>query len=382
MKNQINIFLTAITLLFLASCATKETPAVIEVATNNDSELVYDISATQFKSSAMKLGSLETRPFHEVVKANGMFDVPPANQASVSTFFGGTVKSIKLLPGERVKKGQLLLILENPDFVQMQQDYLEAKGQLSYLKSDYERQKNLVQDNVTSQKNFLKAESDYTVTRVKVESLSKKLALMNINSEALTIENIRTTISLTSPINGYITQVSITRGAFLNPSSTAVTIVDTDHLHLELKIFEKDLIKLRIGQSIKFKIQDDKSQQYDASVYLINKTVDIESRTVGLHGHLTDEKLAERFNPGMYVEADIYTNSTDKASLPQEAVVEMEGKSYVLVLDSSSNGDFKFLKKDVKTGTINNGFIEILNTQDFEKNVEFLVTGAFNLITD
>src|SRR5690606_33026367 len=114
----------------------------------------------QFQSSNMVLGKMEMGSFHEVVKANGMFDVPPENRAAVSCYFGGTVKDIRLLPGQKVKKGQVLFILENPDYVQMQQDFLEAKGQLAYLKSDYERQKNLAQDNVTSQKNYLKAESE------------------------------------------------------------------------------------------------------------------------------------------------------------------------------------------------------------------------------
>ncbi len=383
MKGSLTGFLIAIALLVLASCSSNtEIQLADQQIVHTPEEHIYELSKTQFESSAMKLGKMEMKTFHEVVKANGVIDVPPENRASVGSYFGGTVKVIKLLPGERVKKGQHLFTLENPDFVQIQQDFLEAKGQLTYLKSDYERQKNLAEDNISSQKNFLKAESDYTVIRVKVESLRKKLTLMNINPDLLTLENIRTTINITSPINGYVTQVDIARGAFLNPSQSAITIVDTDHLHLELNIFEKDLSKVSIGQPIRFRIQEDNVKEYEALVYLVSKTVDPENRMIGIHGHLVDEKQSSMLNPGMYVEAEIYSTSVSKLSLPEDALVEIEGKYYALALQGPTNNGYTFAKKVINAGEFNNGFVEILNPKDFNESAQFLTKGAFNLITE
>ncbi|MBK7963945.1 MAG: efflux RND transporter periplasmic adaptor subunit [Bacteroidetes bacterium] len=176
-------------LLASASCSSKtESKAAEKTESQKTLEGKFELSEKQFQSSEMSIGGLQKKSFNEIIKATGMFDVPPENRASVSSYFDGTVKEIKLLPGERVKKGQILFTLENPDFVQIQQNYLEIQGQLAYLKSDYERQKNLVQDNVSSQKNFLKAESDYTVAKVTLESLGKKLTLMNIPPNLLTIK--------------------------------------------------------------------------------------------------------------------------------------------------------------------------------------------------
>ena len=367
--------------LTFTSCSTKNSDAIVLPAETAD-EGALIVTENQFQSSSMELGKIEMKEFHEVVKANGMFDVPPENRVSVSSYFGGTVKSIQLLPGEKVKKGQTLFVLENPDFVQMQQDYLEAQGQLTYLKSDYERQQNLAQDNVTSQKNFLKSESDYTVTKVKVESTGKKLALMNINPNTLTLENMSSAINITSPIDGYVTQVSITRGAFLSPAQAAITLVNTDRLHLELNIFEKDLPKVRADQTVRFRIQEDMSQEYEATVHLINKAIDPENRTIGVHCDLVDENPTDRFAPGMYVEAEIYASSVSRAALPRDAVVELEGKSYVLELENSNENKYTFKQKEVKTGITNRDFIEILNTQDFKNNTQFLINGAFNLIKE
>ncbi len=383
MKNEAFNYLIVASFLILSSCSSKTDAKIAEeTATETTAGNTYELTKNQFQTSNMALGKLEMGSFHEVVKANGMIDVPPESRAEVSCYFGGTVKDIRLLPGERVKKGQVLFILENPDYVQMQQDFLEAKGQLVYLKSDYERQKNLAQDNVTSQKNYLKAEADYTVTRVKVEALSKKLSLMNIIPNTLTLENIRTTVAVLSPISGYITEVAISQGTFLNPSQLAVSIVNTDHVHLELNIFEKDLSKVHVGQPIQFRIQDEKSNEYKTTVHLVNKTVQSEKRTVGIHGHLADEKQAGKFNPGMYVEADIYTSSSSKLSLPQEALVEIEGKYYVLVLQNTMDDGYTFVKKEVTTGLSNNSQVEILNPQDFKENTEFLIRGSFNLVTE
>ncbi|NHE57235.1 efflux RND transporter periplasmic adaptor subunit [Cyclobacterium plantarum] len=367
----------------LSSCSSSSDPEVASnVAQESSGVETYEISTTQFQSSNMTLGTMEKVPFHEVVKAKGMIDVPPENRAAVSSYFGGTVKEIRLLPGQSVKKGQELFVLENPDYVQIQQDFLEAKGQLAYLQSDYERQKNLVQDSISSQKKFLKAESDYTVTRARVASLGKKLALMNIDPSTFTIENIRTSLSVRSPISGYVTEVAISKGAFLTPSQMAVTIVNTDHVHLEMNVFEKDLAKISVGQPIRFRIQEDNSKEYEAFIYLISKTIDPEERTLGIHGHLVDEKLAERFNPGMYVEAVIYTTSEEKWALPKDALVEIEGYFYVLTLQNSPETGYTLIKREVKTGLSNSSHVEILDSPGLDETTKFLLNGTFNLIKE
>ena len=371
------------TILLISACSSESVNAPVEVAQADiPVQGDYKITANQFESSGMKLGKIEMKEFYDVVRAKGMIDVPPEYRTSVSTYFGGNVKELRLLTGEEVKKGQTLFVLENPDYVQMQQDYLEAKGQLSYLKSDYERQKNLVEDNVSSQKKFLKAESDYRVTNVKVESLGKKLKMMNIDPNSLTMENITSTIRITSPLDGFITAINITKGVYLNPSQTAISIVNTDHLHLELDIFEKDISKVKVGQTIKFKIQEEGNTEYEGTVHLVNKNVDIEKRTIGIHGHLIDDQVAKRLSPGMYVEADIYTASDSKPSLPREAAVDLDGNLYVLVLETSENEEYVFREKEIKAGASNREFIEITNTDDFTSDAQFLISGAFNLIRE
>lgn len=371
--------LLLVAILALASCNSKEKSEVTNTDTNESTEDtgVITITENQFTSGNMLVGKITSQSFNTIVKANGMFAVPPENQADVSAYFAGYVKNISLLPGDPVKKGQTLFTIENPEYVQVQQDFLEAKGRLNYLKSDYERQKELIADNVTSKKNFLKAESEYTVTLAQFQSLQKRLSLMNINPNTLSGENIRSVISVPSPLTGYATTINATKGMYLNPSDVAVTVTNTDDLHIELKIFEKDLPMVKKGQFINVRLQND-AKVYQGKVHLVNKAINIQDRTVAIHGDLVNESDVKLFAPGMYIEGEILTTSEEHLALPVEAVANIDNDYFVLVKEN----DTSFKRVLVKIGATNNGFIEIVNADDFKPDTEFLTKGTFNLITE
>lgn len=365
--------------ILLMSCNSKgkQDAIVIDDSETTASDIIT-ITKAQFESSNMALGSLEKQEFNTSIKANGMFDVPPENKATVSAYFAGYVKNLTLLPGDYVKKGQVLFTLENPEYIQIQQDFLEAKSRLNYLKADYDRQKTLLADNVTSEKNFLKAESDYKVTQAQYQSLQKKLSLMYINANNLTGESIRSTISVLSPISGTVTSIEASKGIFLNPSDIALTVKNTDHLHLELKIFEKDLPLIKVGQPIKIHLQNNSKKTYDGVVHLINRSINTQDRTINIHGDLINEDDAKLFAPGMYIETDILTSSDVFDALPNEAVVNIEDTYFVLI----KQNDTTYKKVPVEIGAISNGYTQILNVKDFEKNTEFITKGAFNMIVE
>ena len=360
------------------STSNTETVDTEEITNEN----VINISNDQFQSSAMQLGKMEPIEFSDKVFATGMFDVPPGYKASVSAYFGGYVKEIELLPGEVAKKGQTLFTLENPAYIETQQDFLEVKNQLTFLKSDYERQKSLSEDNISSQKKFLQAETDYLGAMAHSEALKKKLALMNIDPNNLSAETITSVISVKSPISGFITSVNASKGMFLNPSDIAATITNTDHLHVELKIFENDLHKIKVDQKVKFKRQNDPSKTFIATISLINKEIDSESRSVLVHCHLDNESDESMFIPGMYVEAEILTSTENAMALPEAAVVTIENSSFVLLKSKGASSELVFERKPVRIGVTKDGYTSILNHEDFDQNSEFLIEGAFNLILE
>jgi len=335
-------------------------------------ESVIEITASQFESSKMKLGNISTQTFTEEIKTNGYIDVPPANRAKVSAIMGGYVKKSPLLIGDKVKKGQLLLTLENPDFIEIQQNYAEISEQLTYLKSENERQKTLFEEKITSQKNYLKAESNYKSALALSNGLAQKLRLMNINPNNVKEGIITSTIGIYAPISGSVTAIFTNVGEFKSSSEVLLEIINNEHKHLELVVFEKDVLKLKEGQPILFNIPETSSNKYNAEVHLIGKSID-ENRTVKVHGHLEDEN--EQLLVGMFVEADIITNSTQKIALPVSSILEEDNNYFVLVLNDKKEDTYQFKKIKITIGTKNEDWIEVVNSNLNEKKI--LIKGAF-----
>jgi membrane fusion protein, heavy metal efflux system len=340
---------------------------------------VVTISAEQFEASGMMLGNITGQLFSRTLQANGYIDVPPEYKASVSVKLGGFVKALSILPGDKVKQGSVLFTLENPEFITLQQEYLEAKARLHYLASDYERQKLLADENIASQKNFLKAEADYKATQATCQGLGERLKMLNINLVRLEEGTITPNIPVHAPIGGYISKVNINRGVYVDANKVAVEIVSTEHRHVELQIFEKDAAVVREGQAITFSIPGS-GLVHTGEVYLVGKIVEDVTRTVNIHGHIENE--TDELLPGMYVEARIHAAREQRKALPSEAVVAVDDKYYVLVLTAKHPASYTFTRKPVSVGEFTDQWTEILNASAFKPDEVFLVKGAFNLIVE
>ena len=238
------------------------------------------------------------------ISVRGYIDVPPSNKAAISPYFGGFVKDIKVLPGQKVKKGDVLFVLENPEYLSIQQSYLESKEQLSYLQNDFERQRQLANENIASTKNAMKAESDYKVMLARYSSLKEQINLMGISLEQLESGKFTSTIAVRAPLTGTVNELMITNSAFADAQKIALDIINAEHIHLELDVFEHDALIVNVGQKIQFSIPELSNQLYEGEVYLVGNAIDPIKRTIKVHGHIHKESDAN-FIPGMYIDARI-----------------------------------------------------------------------------
>mgnify|MGYP005990071789 FL=1 len=371
-----NIYTLFIFILFIACGSSEENkPKIVEET--NINEIV--VSKQQFENQKIKLNKLTNHTFNKSVRTTGFIDVPPENRANVSTFISGYVKKAPLLIGDKVTKGQLIVVLENIEFVEIQQQYLEIAENLSYLKSEFKRQQTLYNEKIASEKNFLKAKSIYKSSLASYNGLRKKLQMMNIDLANLEQGNISSTINIYAPIDGFVTRVNISTGSFVSSSSSIIEIINTDHIHLELLVFEKDILKIKKGQKIKFNIPESSDQNYNAEVHLIGTSIDDKNRTIKIHGHLENEKT--NFVTGMFVNAEIITNKKTNKALPKEAVIEVDNSFYVLVLKSKKNDTYAFEKVKITIGESNESYVEILNINDLT-NKEIATKGVYMLISE
>jgi RND family efflux transporter MFP subunit len=366
-----SLYIIALSLV-LFSCKESKTEEVEQ----KDNGLTT-VTSAQFKSSGMEIASPTEQDFDVTVKASGKIDVPPQNRAKVNTFMGGYVKSTTLLVGNKVTKGQALLTLQNTEFLDIQKDYMEVAEQLNFLKSEYDRQKTLYDEKITSQKNYLKAESEYKRAKAMHQSLRAKLVLLNINPRNVEKGILTSTITIFSPITGDIVIMNANVGMYVAPSDVILEIVDTNHLHLELAVFEKDILNVKIGQKIQFKVPEASKDVFNAEVHLVGKSIEGNDRTINIHGHL-DDAIKQKLLTGMFVEAEIIIDSKKGLAIPSEALVTENNKNFVLLLDNEKNG-YSFKKVSVTIGEKSENFVEILPNTAINASSRILTKGVFDL---
>jgi cobalt-zinc-cadmium efflux system membrane fusion protein len=344
--------------------------------TPKDDGLV-NVTKAQFQSGAMEIASPANQDFDVVIKASGTIDVPPENRAKVTSFMSGYVKTTKLLIGDKVVKGQPIVTLESTDYLDVQKEYLEVAEQINYLKSEYERQKTLFDEKITSQKNYLKAESDYRRAKGMYQSLRAKLILLNINPSNVEKGNLTSRITIFAPISGDVTVVNATIGMLISPSDVIVEIVNNNDLHLELSVFEKDILKVKMNQKIKFTVPEASKEVFEGEVHLVGKSIEGKDRTINVHGHL-DDAIKQKLLTGMFVEAAIVIDSKKGLAVPADAVITENNKNFILLLDNEKTG-YSFKKVPVSLGGKLENFVEILPNSIINTNSKILTKGVFDV---
>ncbi len=386
MKPKYSSFIIGLVLVFVFSCKEQNGKAEVEAGTKASPGIVT-LSKQQFEANNMAVGRVSEMRFPEVIQVSGTIDVPPENRAVISAVYGGFVKKTSLLIGDQVRKGDVVAVLENPEFLTLQQDYLMVREQLPYLKSEFERQQTLFEEQISSEKLFLQAQSTYRSTLARKSGLEKQLALLGLNPERITPAELRSEVGVTAPISGKVTQVNISTGSYASRASEMLEIVNPEHLHLELSVFEQDIGKVQKGQPIRFRIPEVSNTEYEGTVYLVGSSID-KNRTVKVHGHLKDESDTSLM-VGMFVQADIWVtpgtvteNETLKyMALPAEAIGSGTSGSFVLVQEASSETIYSFRKEAVKTGPTTGGFTAITDPGNLKDTDLVLIKGTF-LIPD
>ncbi|MGL2963732.1 efflux RND transporter periplasmic adaptor subunit [Flavobacterium sp. RSB2_4_14] len=364
-------FTIILSFLILIGCNSKkeEQNADAQVLNNNR----VTLSDAQLKNANIETGKLEKRSISSTLKVTGKIDVPPQNMVSVSMPLGGYLKTTKLLPGLHFVKGEIIATMEDQQYVQLQQEYLTTKSRLHFAEKEYERQKELNQSQASSDKVYQLAETEYKTLRITASALAEKLRLINVNPNTLSEKNISKSVNIYAPINGFVSKVNVNIGKYVNPSDVLFELINPADIHLNLKIFEKDITKLSIGQKLVAYTNNQPEKKHPCEILLISKDLSAEEHSADVHCHFED--YDKTLLPGMYMNADIEIKSNDVLTIPSEAVVNFEGKEYIFIVNNKNQFDMT----EVKTGSAENGFIEILENEQFLNKI-IVTKGAYTLL--
>jgi len=372
----------SIFLITLGSCNSGTKKVVETKKAEALPEDIVELRDDQIKLANIETGSFETRSLSGTLKVSGTVATAPQNLATVSMPMGGFVKSASLMPGNAVSKGQTLAILENQEFIDIQQNYLEAKNKFEFAEAEFKRHTELYKEDVYSKQNLQQVTSDYKNLKAQLKSLEQKLAMIGISSATLTEDNISRAVAVVSPISGYVKTVNINIGKFVAPSDVLFEIVNSDKLFLELTLFEKDADKVSTGQKIHFYINNE-TEQHEAEITQTGKSVNAD-RTYRVYA--TVSATCKNVLPGMYVNAIIETSGNEVTSLPSDAIVSFDDKDYIFVFDKNKEEGGKpfteYRMIEVHKGISDGGYTEVILPEGSNlKIAKVVIKGAYNLLS-
>lgn len=377
-----SVVLISLLLMGLISCSGGKKGNAESEAEEVIPEDIVELRADQIKLANIETGTIEMRALSGTIKANGVVAVAPQNMATVCMPMGGFVKSTSLMPGNAVSKGQTLAVLENQDFIDLQQNYLEVRNKLEFAEADYNRHNELYKSDVYSQQNVQQVTSDYKSVKAQVKALEQKLALIGINTANLHEDDISSSVALVSPIAGYVKTVNVNIGKYVAPADVLFEIVNSDKLFLELTLFDKDADKVANNQKIRFFINNE-TEQHEAVIYQTGKSIS-NDKTYKVYATVTDD--CKNILPGMYVSATIESTGIEVTALPSEAVVSFDDKDYIFVFDHDKEENGKpfteYRMIEVRKGLTDGLYTEVILPQGFDiAKTKVVVKGAYNLLS-
>ncbi|MBK8473814.1 MAG: efflux RND transporter periplasmic adaptor subunit [Sphingobacteriales bacterium] len=354
------------------------------------------LTAEQMKSIKIELGSIERKQLTASLKANGILKVPNQNRGNATALTGGVIKSIAVQTGSAVSKGQVIATIANNSFVTLQEDFLSVSAKAEWAQLEVNRQKELQQGNAIALKSLQAIESELKTLQIRKASLQKQLELIGISPASLTSENIQSVVSITSPISGSVSNVMVNIGSFVDANNPIIEIVDNSQLHLDLYVYEKDLNKLEIGQTIHFTLTNNPGKEYDAVVYAISNTFEQNTKAISVHAKVKGNK--QGLIDGMSITALVSLENATLDAVPTNAIVSHEGQDYIFIVANEmhdhsdkeahteketaehNKGETAFEKIPIRKGTTDVGYSEITLLKDIPANSKVVVNGAFFIL--
>lgn len=365
---------------------------IVSCQNNNDrkpeeheilAENAVELSSEQYVNAGIELGKIDQSQVSTILKVNGTINVTPQDLASVSAPLGGFVKSTNLVQGSAVVKGQTLATIENFTFIEIQQNFLETRAKYQYAETEFKRHTELYKDQVYSEKNVQQTETEYKTLKAQLKGLEQKLIALGIDPADLTEEKITALLPVEAPISGYLKSVNINIGKYINPSDVLFEIVNPANVILELVVFEKDVQKVSNGQKVIFSSPNEPGKSWSAIIYQAGRALDNDKTTM-VYANI--DKSDDHLLSGMYVNGEIQISNKNAFVLPQDAIVQFNGKFYIFTYKGKriENGKLMhdFIAVEVQKGSTDGGFIEIILPENFDsKTGQVVIKGAYSLLS-
>ena len=406
-RNKIWVFIVALSILTAcnngkqAGSSNKENEETDQKAASHEEESgsMVSLNQEQIETVGIQWAPIERKELTATIRANGMLRVPNNNKANATSLYGGVIKTLNVQIGDHVKKGQVIASITNPQFIQLQEEYLTVDTRITLAEQEAQRQKALNQGNAGSRKNLENATTELNTLRIRKASLQKQLTLMGINPNSLSNGNLKSVLLVTSPLSGTVSNVFAKIGSYVDVSSPVIEVVDNRSLHLDLQVFEKDLPQVKVGQTIHFTLTNNATTEYDATVFSIGSSFENDSKTIAVHCKVNGNKHG--LIDGMNITGIVSLNNVMTPAVPNDAIVAADGKYYVFLQASKATekhaqgeeghvpdekeekpkekrkDHLNFERVEVLKGVSDMGYTAVTFLDEIPKNAMVVVKGAF-----
>ena len=364
---------------------------------DHGNEKTVTLNKAQYLNAEIDTGWFSMKNISDVVNVSGYTELNPQNKAAVSMPLNGIIKTINVIEGQHVNKGQTIATMQSLEYNSMlldksklNEELILSNAAIPFLQQEYERQVQLDQEGATSKMDLQKANSDLQIERAKVNAVQSQIAIIDQTIGMFTANG--NDLPIIAPISGYITHVDINIGSPVQSNIALLSIVNNNKMHVDLLVYENDLAKIKVGQKVRFNLSDRPGVEVGGKIFNIGKSFENNTKSVAVHADI--DKGNKNLIPGMYVNALIDIGSNKVRTLPVDAVVEAEGRNFIFILEPKNPNEENhnnnhddhhhreentFSRLEVKTGSSQLGFIEITPLEDIHKGDRIVTNGAYYL---
>lgn len=370
---------------------------------HHDEEPRAVLTSEQIKLMGIESEKLQLQNLSGYIKVNGEVVINPDQESKVGSIIPGRIKKIYVKEGSFVKAGQTLAVIENPQLIDVQVEYINAKNEYEFSKREYERQLTLSGDNIGSKKILSELESRYKKSLADYKTLEEKLGSYKISKNRFdriyddTVANLQKYYTITAPISGSIIERNVSVGQYVEPSGDMFHIVNTSTVFVDLNVFEKDIPYVSAGQRVSLGVSVDPYEAYEGEIVFVNKVFDDAKRTVKVRVAINNKR--EKLMPNMFVSAKIYIKQESVLAVPISAI-ESDGETKYIFVNTGEAGEIEsdkheheneehtegehkkgivFKKVIVNIGISDDKFVQVFPLEELPEGTLVVTKGTFYL---
>ena len=234
---------------------------------------------------------------------NGVMMVSPQQNATVSLTMGGKVHSLKVIPGQVVKSGQVIASIDNPEYIELQQTYLDASAQTEFLEKEYKRQTALSANDAASEKKVQQSKAEYLSMHSRLSAAASRLKTLGVNPASVKSNGIQPYLQVTAPITGFVTNLNVNLGKYLDAGEPVCDVINKSQPLIQLTVYERELNMMRIGRDVEFRVNGMGKKTFSAQIISIEQSVDAKDYSIKVYAKVTSSN--SDFRPGMYIRAKL-----------------------------------------------------------------------------